>query len=89
MKNSQKVNMKIKLKSLCLILCFGLINLSLMATSSLALEIKETKKLNNEKIIEWWSFDKDTGSNIFDEIRQKKAPYMAISNMSQALKARL
>ncbi len=55
-----------------LLFCFGLMILGLMAISSVAQEIKDTKKNDSEKVIEWWSFDKDTGRDVFDEVGQKK-----------------
>ena len=64
--------MRIKFSSLCLLFCFELMMLSLCFISSEAQGKKVIEKINNEKIIAWWSFDKDTGSNVFDEINQKK-----------------
>jgi len=65
--------MKIKFSPFCLSFYFWLLMLGILAIASLAQEIKETQKGNNEKIIEWWSFDQDTGRDAFDEIAHRKA----------------
>ena len=65
--------MRIKFSYLCLLFCFGLMVLSLSSISSEAQGKKVIEKINDEKIIAWWSFDKDTGSNVFDEIKQKRS----------------
>ncbi|MCD6192430.1 MAG: hypothetical protein J7L26_03040, partial [Candidatus Aminicenantes bacterium] len=65
--------MRIKFSYLCLLFCFGLMVLSLCSISSEAQGKKVIEKINDEKIIVWWSFDKDTGSNVFDEIKQKRS----------------